>query len=122
VRRLSFTIRFYKDNRDREVVKNWIMDQPPKVRAAIASDLDILEKEGISIGMPLVRPLKQGLYELRTEVDRNAYRIFFIVEGDCFLLHSFQKVTRKTPSREMEIARKRQKKLLNEIRIKRKRR
>lgn len=113
---MGFEIRFYRDQRGRELVKEWILEQTPAVQAAITSDIDLLEERGLGIGLPLVRPLKKSLFELRTEVDRNAYRIIFTIESDCFLLHSFQKNTRTISEHDMDIARRRQKLLLDEIR------
>ncbi len=48
----------------------------------------------------------EGLYEIRVESGRNAYRIFsFFDEGNLIvLMNGFQKKTQKTPKRAIDIA------------------
>lgn len=50
----------------------------------------------------------KGLYEIRIEYESNIYRIFCCLdEGQVVVLfHGFQKKTQKTPSRQIEKARK----------------
>ena len=51
-------------------------------------------------------------YEVRTSIDGSIYRVFFCIEGSTMvLLHALMKKTQKTPNSELEIARKRQKKV-----------
>ena len=58
------------------------------------------------ISAKFVKPIKEGLYELRTEYNSNTYRIFFIFdEGNIVILfNGFQKKTQKTPKNEIEKA------------------
>ncbi|GHT36080.1 hypothetical protein AGMMS49574_27180 [Bacteroidia bacterium] len=53
-----------------------------------------------------IRPIRDGLYELRIEYDGNIYRVFFIFDNDCIvvLFNGFQKKTRKTPANEIDKA------------------
>lgn len=61
---------------------------------------------------PLVGSFGDGLYEVRTSLAGNIYRVFFCIEGSSMvLLHAFMKKTEKTPDSELEVARKRQKKV-----------
>ncbi len=55
-----------------------------------------------------VKYLEDGLYELRTEVDGNIYRTFFIFdEGKLVVLfNGFQKKTQTTPRNEIEKAKR----------------
>ena len=49
---------------------------------------------------------------MRTSIDGSIYRVFFCIEGSTMvLLHAFMKKTQKIPNSELEIARKRQKKV-----------
>ena len=63
--------------------------------------------------MPLVRPLKQGLWELRSSLSggRIARILFCQTEDRMVLLHAFIKKTQKTPDDELALARKRQKEI-----------
>lgn len=65
------------------------------------------------VGMPLVRPMKQGLWELRSSLAGNRIsRILFCVTEDrMVLLHSFIKKTQQTPDSDLALARKRQKEI-----------
>lgn len=58
------------------------------------------------ISAKFVKPIKEGLYELRTEYNSNTYRVFFIFdEGNIVILfNGFQKKTQKTPKNEIEKA------------------
>ena len=64
---------------------------------------------GWPIGMPLVRPLGQGLHELRTSLpSKRELRLFFAAnEESITLVHAFIKKTQKTPDHELKIARSR---------------
>ena len=60
--------------------------------------------------MPLVKPLGNGLMEIRSKLDNRQTRIFFILhEGTIVLLHGFIKKSQQTPSNELDIAKKRAK-------------
>ncbi len=58
------------------------------------------------IPVKFIKFVRDGLYELRMEYDGNAYRVFFIFDGDAVvvLFSGFQKKTQKTPDREIERA------------------
>ena len=55
------------------------------------------------IGMPLCRPLGQGLWEVRSDItDGRIARVLFSVEGGrMVLLHGFIKKTRTTPAADL---------------------
>ena len=61
--------------------------------------------------MPVVRPLGQGLWEVRSRLprDRIARVIFCVVRGHMVLLHGFLKKTQKTPDEDLTLARRRMK-------------
>jgi phage-related protein len=63
---------------------------------------------------PPGRSRRRKLWELREESGTNIYRIlYFMASGRrIVLLHAFQKKTRKTPRREIEVARIRMERLL----------
>ena len=59
--------------------------------------------------MPLVRPLGDGLFEVRTSLrDKTIARVLFCFhDGELFALHGFIKKTQRTPADGLELARKR---------------
>lgn len=58
---------------------------------------------------PLARHLEDRLWELREESRANIYRVIYSFMSDrrILFLHSFQKKTRTTPGREIELAARR---------------
>jgi len=67
------------------------------------------------MGMPLCRPLGDGLWEVRCNLtDGTIARIIFcVVNGRMVLLHGFIKKTQKTPQKDIGLARTRQKEILS---------
>ncbi len=53
-----------------------------------------------------IKIVKDGLYELRIEYNKNIYRLFFVFDGNkiVVLFNGFQKKTQKTPKSEIEKA------------------
>ncbi|MGB1311267.1 MAG: type II toxin-antitoxin system RelE/ParE family toxin [Leucothrix sp.] len=71
---------------------------------------------GWPIGMPYSRKLESKLWEVRTNLTdgKIARVIFTLVDDDMVLLHGFIKKTQKTPTTELETARKRLKDIQDE--------
>jgi len=61
------------------------------------------------VGMPLCRPLGDGLWEVRSALSSNRIaRVFFcFTEGRLVALHGIIKKTQKTPQDDLDLARKR---------------
>lgn len=74
----------------------------------IGTDLKTVQI-GFPLGMPLCRPLGDGLYEVRTSLpSKREARILFSHEAEGLLiLHGFIKKTQKTLPSEIEIASRR---------------
>jgi hypothetical protein len=64
-RRPELPVRFYRTKSGREVVLDWLRDLAREDRRAIGQDL-MRVQIGWPIGMPLVRSLKDGLWEVRS--------------------------------------------------------
>ncbi len=75
----------------------------------MARTIDLLQEFGINLGMPYARHLEEDLWELRTRVAHNQYRvIYFLARGTAFvLLHGFAKKSERTPLRDLSTARDR---------------
>lgn len=89
-------------------MREWLIDLTPEDRRIVGYDVQTVEF-GWPIGMPLCRSLGDGLWEVRSHLSGGviARIIFCMIEGDMVLLNSFIKKTQKTPSQEIELARKR---------------
>jgi phage-related protein len=69
----------------------------------------IMEEKGPNLGMPYTRAMSEGLFETRLTAKDGIARVFYcsIEKHEIFVLHSFVKKTKKTPDRELQLARKR---------------
>ncbi len=69
---------------------------------------------GWPLGMPLVRKLDSGLWEVRSDVPEGIARVLFTVDGGVMvLLHGFIKKSQKTPKDDLKLAKDRKKEVLN---------
>jgi phage-related protein len=77
--------------------------------------IDLLTEYGPHLGMPHSRALGDGLFELRTRGRSGIGRAFycFLVGKRIVIVHAFIKKTQQTPDKELKLARKRAKELLN---------
>jgi phage-related protein len=98
---------FYKSSKGNEPVREWLKSLPKQDRTQIGVDIWKAQSEW-PIGMPHVRALGRGLYEVRSNLsDGIARTIFFVEAEDMVLLHGFIKKTQKTPSEALDLALKR---------------
>jgi len=88
----------------------WLKSLEPDDRRIIGEGIKDVEFSW-PIGMPLVRSLGQGIWEVRSSLAGGRIaRVLFCIESDCMvLLHGFMKKTQKTPQREIDLAVKRRK-------------
>lgn len=99
---------FYRTESNREPVRDWLKALPyDEDRKKIGADIQTVEF-GWPIGMPVCRPLGDGVYEVRTTLARNRIaRVLFCISrsSPMVLLHGFIKKTRATPSEDLALAR-----------------
>ena len=80
---------FFKTESGNEPVREWLKSLSKADRQCIGEDIATVEY-GFPIGMPVCRPMGDGLYEVRTSLDDRIARVLFTVAGDrMFLLHGF---------------------------------
>jgi phage-related protein len=103
---------FYQLPSGREPVREWLKALGDDDRKIIGEDIKDVEFSW-PIGMPLVRPLSKGLWEVRSDITqgRTARVLFCIHDGRMVLLHGFIKKTQKTPDADLELATKRRKEI-----------
>ena len=106
------TVAFYRSKAGSEPVRDWLRELRAEDRQALGRDLRLVEI-GWPVGMPLCRPLGDGLWEVRTRLSGNSIAriLFCAAEGYMVLLHAFIKKTQKTPQADLEVARARQKEI-----------
>lgn len=75
-----------------------------------------MEIYGPDLGMPHTKAMGGGLFELRIKSAEGIARVFYctVVDKRIVFLHQFVKKTDKTPAKELQIARRRLKEIINE--------
>ena len=104
-------VRFFRTSAGNEPVRDWLRALAREDRRAIGEDIKTAQF-GWPIGMPLIRKLEKGLWEVRTTLGDGIARVMFTVQDTrMVLLHSFIKKSQKTPKNELDTAKKRLKRL-----------
>ncbi len=88
-------------------MREWLKSLPRADRKAIGEDIKTAQF-GWPLGMPLIRKLGGGLWEVRSHLDAGIARVIFTVEGSLMvLLHGFVKKSQRTLPGDMKTARQR---------------
>jgi phage-related protein len=101
-------VRFYRTAAaGNEPVREWLRALPPEERKIIGDDLKTAQY-GWPLGMPLIRKLEPGLWEVRSSLDDRIARVIITVEDEqMVLLHGFIKKSQKIPPQDLQLARQR---------------
>jgi phage-related protein len=98
---------FYRTDAGSEPVREWLKSLDKLERKIIGADIKTVQF-GWPLGMPLVRKVDKGLWEVRSHLDRKTARVFFTAhDGMLVLLHGFVKKTQKTPTSDLRLAKQR---------------
>jgi phage-related protein len=108
---MNWNVVYYKSNSGKVPVADYIVNQKPMRIKKIRNALRLLREFGIEESQLDARKFKgkkyRGLHELKIDSSRI---IYFLYTGRKFVLvHGFIKKSKKTPIRELEVARKRMK-------------
>ena len=111
-RKVPIVIVFFQEaHSGKEPVRGWLQELTKVDKKIIGHDLLVLQYNW-PLGMPLVRSLGKGLWELRSNLSNTTARIIFVQrESQIIVLHAFIKKVQKTPINEIEIALKRLKEI-----------
>lgn len=109
-RPLEIPVRFYRTAAGSEPVLEWLRSLTKEDRRAIGLDL-MRVQFGWPIGMPLVRSLKYGLWEVRSTLPskRIARLIVCFHRNNIVVLHGFIKKTKRTPQEDLDLSLRRKK-------------
>jgi phage-related protein len=86
---------FFRTTAGNEPVRAWLKELPQADRHAVGMDLQRVQHRW-PVGMPLARPLGNGLWEVRTSLASR--------DEELVALNGFIKKSRKTPQDELELA------------------
>jgi len=102
-----FSVVFYASASGQEPVRVWLQALSRDDRRVVGFDIKTTQY-GWPIGMPLIRKVEPGLWEVRSHIKDGIARVLFTVEDHLMvLLHGFVKKSQKTPAPELRIARQR---------------
>jgi phage-related protein len=112
---VKIPIVFYRTSTGNEPVRDWLRKLGRTDRNIIGQDLMRVQFRW-PVGMPLCRPLGNGLWEVRSELSGNRIaRVLFFAEDDRIgALHGFIKKTQKTPLDAITLANKRRMEMEND--------
>ncbi len=100
---------YEKQNKDCPVL-SFLQSLPPKHRAKLEREIDLLEEFGINLAYPHTKKVQgeqyKGLWELRVKFASDISRVFYFLHlHDTFvLLNGFMKKSDETPVNELERA------------------
>lgn len=100
--------KFWRSATGTEPVRDWRLNLKAGDRKDIGDDIHRVETEWPNVGLPVVRTLGGGLFEVRSSLrDRIARVLFAVDDGRMLLLHGFVKKTQATPKHDLDLARDR---------------
>ena len=104
----SLKVKFFKTDVGKEPVREWLLEKvTTEERKAIGKDIKDVQFSW-PIGMPLVEPFGDGLWQVRSILHDKIARVFFTMHNsEIILLHGFIKKSKKTPKEDLELAKKR---------------
>lgn len=107
---VSYGIEYFHERVLAEI-ESWPVD----VLADYARLVELLIDHGPDLRLPHSRALGDGLFELRPRGRSGIGRVFycFLVGKRVVVLHAFVKKSQQTPDRELKLARRRAKEVLN---------
>ena len=105
---MTWTVTFYSAR-----VETEILALPPGHVARFIRYAERMEAFGPDLGMPHTRAMGQGLFELRIKAAEGIARVFYctVLDRRIVFLHQFEKKTETTPSRDLDVARRRMKEI-----------
>ena len=108
---VPISVAFFRLDSGKEPVRVWLKEMSQEDRKTIGEDIKTLQY-GWPVGMPLSRKMDRELWELRSNISSGIARTFFtIFETQIVLLHGFVKKSKKTPTKELSLAKRRLSKL-----------
>ncbi|MBO4537496.1 MAG: type II toxin-antitoxin system RelE/ParE family toxin [Erysipelotrichaceae bacterium] len=110
-----FVIECYQEIDGTCPVEEFMRRLDKKTKAKIEMIMDLLEEYGNGVGEPYSKYLKDGIFKIRASYNSNAVRIlyFFYYGKRIIMTNGFVKKTRKTPPKEIEVAKMRRQRFLN---------
>ncbi len=98
---------FYRSDSGNEPVREWLKSLSATDRKVLGEDIKTVQF-GWPLGMPLVRHLEGGIWEIRSKLENRIARVLFCLEGSTLvMLHGFIKKQQSTPKQDLDLAKER---------------
>ncbi len=114
---MSYAVEYFERPDGSRPAEEFILEQDFKMQAKLFMALEFLEERGPMLREPFSKPLGEGIFEIRAKQGSDISRVlyFFVVGKKVILTNGFVKKTQKTPSREIEKAKKYRAEYLNRM-------
>lgn len=100
-------VTFFRLEAGVEPVREWLNALTKADRRTIGREIRLVQF-GWPVGMPVVRKLDDGLWEIRVRLDKRIARVMFtVVQSRAVLVHAFIKKSRRAPATDLALARAR---------------
>ena len=104
-------VNFYATEQGNEPVREWLKSLSAFDKKRIGEDIKTVQF-GWSLGMPLVKHLDGGIWEVRVNLSKSIARVLFVLDkSSMVLIHGFIKKQQKTLKSDLDLAKDRVKKL-----------
>lgn len=104
--RTRFEAEFYETPQGRQPAKEFLLSLNVKTRAKMLDLISLLQENGNELREPYSKHLADGIFELHASFGSDSARVlyFFYVDRHIVLTNGFMKKTRKTPQKEILLA------------------
>ena len=109
----DFEVVFFETASGKQPVREFIWGLTKEDKKEVGADIRTVQA-GFPMGLPLVKKIDSGVWEIRSTIRDGICRVFFTVTGEkIVLLHAYLKKTQKIPPKELDIVKERLKELRN---------
>jgi phage-related protein len=115
----KISVSFFQSDTGKMPVRDWLLGLSAEDKKIIGEDIKTVEL-GWPVGMPAAKPLGDQLFEVRSVLKTGvqARVLFTIYKSSMILLHGFIKKSKKTPKRDLKLAKNRMRKFLQDSKAK----
>lgn len=105
---MNYSVEYYEKEDGTYPAEEFILSQDKKMQAKLFMALEFLEEKGPLLREPYSKSLGDGIFEVRAKQGSDISRVlyFFVVDKRIILTNGFVKKTQKTPTNEIERAKR----------------